>query len=60
MMKKLRFGIIGCGVIGPYHARAITSLPDAELVSVADLIPERAQKLAEKFQSRFLATRDQR
>lgn len=50
MTKKLRFGIVGCGVIGPYHAQAITSLPDAELVAVADLIPERAQKLAEKFQ----------
>src|SRR5579864_1916721 len=50
MTKKLRFGIVGCGVIGPYHAQAITSLPDAELVAVADLIPERAQKLAQKFQ----------
>ena len=50
MTKKLRFGIVGCGVIGPYHAQAITSLPDAELVAVADRIPERAQKLAEKFQ----------
>jgi len=50
MMKNLRFGIVGCGVIGPYHAQAITSLPDAELVAVADLIPERAKKLAEKFQ----------
>jgi UDP-N-acetyl-2-amino-2-deoxyglucuronate dehydrogenase len=50
MTRKLRFGIVGCGVIGPYHAQAITSLPDAELVAVADLIPEQAQKLAEKFQ----------
>src|SRR5260370_13709660 len=50
MMKKLRFGIVGCGVIGPYHAQAITSLPDAELVAVAELMPERAKKLAEKFQ----------
>src|SRR5256712_13487815 len=51
MTKKLRFGIVGCGVIGPYHAQAITSLPDAELVAVADLIPERAQKLADTFQA---------
>jgi UDP-N-acetyl-2-amino-2-deoxyglucuronate dehydrogenase len=46
---KLRFGIIGCGVIGPTHAEAISMLPDAELVAVADIIPERAQKLAQKF-----------
>src|SRR5437763_13473749 len=49
MTKKLRFGIIGCGVIGRIHAEAITSLPDAQLVAVADSIPERAQELAEKF-----------
>ncbi len=49
MTKKLQFGIIGCGVIGRIHAEAITSLPDAQLVAVADSIPERAQKLAEAF-----------
>lgn len=49
MTKKLRFGIIGCGVIGRLHAEAITSLPDAQLVAVADIIPELAQKLAEAF-----------
>jgi UDP-N-acetyl-2-amino-2-deoxyglucuronate dehydrogenase len=49
MTKKLQFGIIGCGVIGRVHAQAITSLPDAQLVAVADIIPERAQELAEAF-----------
>jgi UDP-N-acetyl-2-amino-2-deoxyglucuronate dehydrogenase len=49
MTKKLRFGIIGSGVIGRIHAEAITSLPDAQLVAVADVIPARAQKLAEEF-----------
>src|SRR5258706_3752586 len=49
MTRKLRFGIIGCGVIGRIHAEAISSLPDAQLVAVADVIPKRAQELAEKF-----------
>ncbi len=49
MAEKLRFGIIGCGVIGPHHARTITSLPDAQLIAVADALPERAQKLAEQY-----------
>jgi UDP-N-acetyl-2-amino-2-deoxyglucuronate dehydrogenase len=49
MTRKLRFGIIGCGVIGHIHAEAITSLPDAQLVAGADSIPERAQKLGEAF-----------
>src|SRR5437763_12166643 len=50
MTKKLRFGIIGGGVIGRFHAEAITSLPDAQLIAVADSIPQRAQELAEAFQ----------
>ncbi|MBE3561748.1 MAG: Gfo/Idh/MocA family oxidoreductase [Ktedonobacteraceae bacterium] len=49
MADKFRFGIIGCGVIGPTHAQAITSLPDAELVAVADTNGAKAQKLAEKY-----------
>ena len=49
MTRKLRFGIIGCGVIGRIHAEAISSLPDAQLVAVADVIPKRAHGLAEKF-----------
>jgi UDP-N-acetyl-2-amino-2-deoxyglucuronate dehydrogenase len=49
MTRKLRFAIIGCGVIGRFHAEAITSLPDAQLVAVADVVPELAQNLAEAF-----------
>jgi len=49
MTDKLRFGIVGCGVIGSTHAEAITSLPDAQLVAVCDAVPEKAHKLADKF-----------
>jgi predicted dehydrogenase len=49
MTAPLCFGIVGCGVIGPTHAEAITSLADAQLVAVADPLPGRAQKLADKF-----------
>lgn len=50
MAEKLRFALIGCGVIGPTHAEAIRSLPDAELVAVADIVPAQAQKLAERYE----------
>ncbi len=43
-MKQLRFGIIGIGNIAPVHAKAIKSIPDAELVAVAECDSERAQK----------------
>ena len=48
-MEKMRFGIIGCGVISSWHARAITALDEAELVAVCDIIPERAEKLSAEF-----------
>ncbi|HJT58491.1 MAG TPA: Gfo/Idh/MocA family oxidoreductase [Ktedonobacteraceae bacterium] len=49
MTEKVRFALIGGGVIGPTHAEAIRSLPDAELVAVADSVPAAAQKLANMY-----------
>jgi UDP-N-acetyl-2-amino-2-deoxyglucuronate dehydrogenase len=49
MSGAVKFGIIGCGGIGKAHARAITGLPDAELVAVCDIRPERAEAYAAEF-----------
>ncbi len=43
---KFGFGIIGCGVIGPWHARAINTTEKAQLVAVCDILPERANNLS--------------
>jgi UDP-N-acetyl-2-amino-2-deoxyglucuronate dehydrogenase len=48
-LEKVRFGILGCGVIGPHHARAIAGLEDAELVAVADVVPGLADELAGEY-----------
>ncbi len=45
----LRFGIIGCGGIGPTHAGAINQIEGARLVAVADTVRERAEKVAAKY-----------
>lgn len=47
--KRFGFGIIGGGVIAPFHARAIGELPNARLVAVADVIEEQAATTAAKF-----------
>jgi UDP-N-acetyl-2-amino-2-deoxyglucuronate dehydrogenase len=52
MVEKLRFGLVGCGVVAPLHAEAITSLPDAYLAAVADVVPEQAEKLAARYRTR--------
>lgn len=42
MTDKLRVGMIGCGNVVSYgHRPALTTLPDVELVALADITPER-------------------
>jgi predicted dehydrogenase len=45
----IRFGIIGAGVAGRYHAQAIAQTPGARLVAVCAGRPERAATLAAAF-----------
>jgi UDP-N-acetyl-2-amino-2-deoxyglucuronate dehydrogenase len=49
MREKVRFGIVGCGVIHETHIHALAGVEGAELVAVYDINQERAQKAAEKF-----------
>jgi UDP-N-acetyl-2-amino-2-deoxyglucuronate dehydrogenase len=46
---SVRFGIIGCGAIGPTHAEAIAKIDGSELAGVCDIVGERASKLGDKF-----------
>lgn len=45
----IKCGIIGCGVIAPTHVEGYQALPDVEIVHISDLIPERMEKLGEKY-----------
>ena len=45
-MAAIRIGVIGCGVMGTRHATYAKEHADAEVVAVADIIPERAEKIA--------------
>ena len=42
------FGIIGCGMIANFHAKALADTPDAELVACCDRSPERAKAFGEE------------
>ncbi len=50
-MKKIKFGIIGCGRIGNRHAEHIKNM--AELIAVCDIKPELAKKFGEKYSCNF-------
>jgi predicted dehydrogenase len=51
-MKTWNFGIVGAGLIADFHARAIGDIPNAKLIGCCDKIPDRAEKLADKFDVR--------
>ncbi len=44
--REYGWGIVGCGVIAPAHARAVAALPGARLVAVTDIDHGRAAALA--------------
>lgn len=46
---KVGFAVVGCGVIGPWHAKAISLAPQCELVALCDIEVEKAQKLAAEY-----------
>jgi predicted dehydrogenase len=45
---SIGIGIVGCGMIANFHAKAIADAAGAHLVGVADMRPERAAEFAEK------------
>lgn len=48
-MRRVRLGVIGCGVIGQHHLRAARDWPSIELAAVADVRAEAAQQATSAF-----------
>lgn len=46
---NIRFGILGAGRIGQVHARAVSSVPGAELVAVAEPMAEAASQVQAQY-----------
>jgi len=50
MKKLLNVALIGCGRVAGHHARLIAEIPNlTSLVAVCDLVEDRANDLANKF-----------
>ncbi len=43
---KVGFAVVGCGVIGPWHTRAVELCENAELIAVCDVEKPKADELA--------------
>jgi predicted dehydrogenase len=44
--EKLRVGVVGTGYLGKFHARIYEGMPDVELVAIADVDGEAAERVA--------------
>lgn len=51
----IRFGILGCGTIARFHADAIGSIEDAELVGCTSVVREEARRFSEQYHIRAYA-----
>ena len=47
--RKIRVAIIGCGSVSNMYLPHLSKSPHVDLISTCDIIPERAQKQAERF-----------
>lgn len=57
--RKLRFGILGCGMVARVHAEAILGLDEAELYGVADGKLAAAEAFAQKYGARAFESYEQ-
>jgi UDP-N-acetyl-2-amino-2-deoxyglucuronate dehydrogenase len=48
-MKKLKFGLIGCGRISKKHFEAIAEIKNAEIIACSDILQERMDEAAQKY-----------
>ncbi|TCS83361.1 Gfo/Idh/MocA family protein [Tepidibacillus fermentans] len=48
----MNFAIVGCGRIAPKHAESIMALEEANLVAVCDIIDEKAEEFAKKYNAK--------
>jgi len=58
MPRPLRVAVVGAGHLGRHHARLYSAIPSAQLVGVADIVPERARRVAQAYGAK--ATTDYR
>ncbi|MCK5802648.1 MAG: Gfo/Idh/MocA family oxidoreductase [Lentisphaeria bacterium] len=49
MAKKLGFGVLGAGLVAPFHAKGIVNSDGGDLIAFCDIDQERVGKLADEY-----------
>jgi predicted dehydrogenase len=48
MSDKLRYGVVGCGHLGRFHAEKIAAIDNTTLTAVFDIVPEKTTAIAQQ------------
>jgi predicted dehydrogenase len=59
MAKTIGFGILGAGLIAPFHAKAVRDTNGGKLIAICDMARERADKLSAEFKVKVYYTLDE-
>lgn len=59
-MKIWKFGIIGAGLIADFLAKAIQHLKNAKLIEICGSNPDKALKLAKKYDCKKIYTHEKK
>ncbi|MBN1551280.1 Gfo/Idh/MocA family oxidoreductase, partial [bacterium] len=51
--QRLRGAVVGVGHLGQHHARILSELPGVELIAVADINRQVAEKISRKYDCRY-------
>jgi predicted dehydrogenase len=54
--KRLRVGVVGIGYLGRFHAEKYAAIPEADLVGLVDVLPQRAREWADKLRTEAFAS----
>ena len=59
MLKKLKYGIIGAGHLGNYHAMQINEINTASLIGIYDIVGSNSLNLSKKYKTQQYLSLDQ-
>jgi len=54
--RKVRVGVVGIGYLGRFHVEKYAAIPEAQIVGLVDVIPAKAEELAEKTKTRVFSS----
>ncbi len=55
-MHKIGFGVVGAGLIAPFHSKAIRDSDEGQTIGIFDVDNAKAKKLASEFNARTYAS----